>query len=264
MFAKNAQSCVREAAIACGGNFRQYKYRACDPSERPTNMLGLSTDYSAVEGTVLLVDHDRDVMVLREGRKAKFAAFQISNLTSVPNVGDKVLVTPYERRHFDGRKFSEPEKTADGVSTIVFGESISRIKNVPENASIYLQQMVKQIEEIRADHRRTIGQVLIDSGAYKHPVRFRDIDADKSDHMLPQVIFHVEVGGAKGTLTITLDRGADDYSIALLLDEQEPEYRDGLFFDDLAKTINELLVKDDSWIKDQVRVIKAAKVSKTA
>lgn len=253
-----AQQIIKAVASAQKGNFRRYSFRVCDPNVRATNALGLSADYIPVTGTVLAIYPEDDTLVIREGRKAIFSAFSIQNLSQVPEIGDTVTITPYERRRFNGTKLSDPESVEyrDGmvIKHHVLGESISKIPGVPENASIYLQQMVDQIEKIPADRRRTIAQVLIDSGAYKAPVLFEDID--NNNHLLPKITFAVEVSGVPGTLSVILDSAADTYVIELCLEGQEPDVYEDVYFNTLADVINDLIVKDNSWLQDQVTIVK--------
>ncbi|OCX70953.1 hypothetical protein A6M27_18870 [Acidithiobacillus thiooxidans] len=120
-----AVAIIRRAAYSVGGNFRRYQYRVCDPINGGNSMLGLS-DFQAVEGKVIAIEED--VVVVQEGRKAIFVAFDLNNLDQVPSVGDKVKVTPYQRRRFDGKRLSDPveEKHENGfVSKVSIFQSIN-------------------------------------------------------------------------------------------------------------------------------------------
>lgn len=256
---------IRRAAYSVGGNFRRYKYRVCDPINGGNSKLGLS-DFQPVEGKVIAIEED--VVVVQEGRKAVFVAFDLNNLDQVPSVGDKVKVTPYQRRRFDGKRLSDPveEKHENGFVSKVYhlGEQASKIPGITADASQYLQDMAEQLANLPADSRRRITQVLIDAGAWKKPVQTFDVTEDTDTHLLPKLVFHIEQENQKGTLSVTLDRAADAYVVALEEDGKEPVIREDCYFDDLGSVINELIVHNDDWLKDRVEIIKKAAKKKAS
>lgn len=257
-----AEQVVKSAFAANRGNSRRYFFQICNPLDNPETALGFSTDFSPITGKVVSVSPEHDTLVVREGRKAMFYAFSIQNLSQVPTVGDTVTITPYERRRFNGTKFSEPDEVAldsnEGIISSVthLSNPISRIPGVPSTASSFLKEMVRQLEVLPADHRRTVAQVLVDSGAWKRPVIFQDID--DHNHQLPKITFHVELSGTMGTLTILLDRTVDTYTIELQLDDEDPKVYDDVVCEDIATIVNRVLVKDSSWLQDQVTIVKKA------
>lgn len=263
---------IRRAAESLSSRTSRYKYRICDSAVAGSGMLG-AADYQPIKGRATVSVED-GILVVQNGRKAEFAAFAISNLTEVPADGDTVKVVPYARRRFDGKYLTDP--VDEGVSgsgaffkTYHLGEQKSRIPNVPENASIYLKQMVEQIECIKApDARRTIAQMLIDAGASTEPVRMLDTDSNPESCFLPQISFRIDNTRLEGQLSITLDRASDTYVVTVggyFPDDKTKisEKVDDVYFDDLATVINGL-IDDGQWKKDRVEIVKKAKVRKSA
>ena len=263
---ENAVKVIQRAAACLSSRSTRYKYRICDSGNGGTGLLG-AVDFQPIEGKVVGFSLSDDTMVVQNGRKAEFAAFAISNLTEVPEEGDTVKVTPYARRRFDGKYLTDPvEEGLSGsglrYSTYHLGEQKSRIPGVPENASIYLKQMVEQIEGIKVDTRRTIAQMLIDAGASKEPVVMVDVDTDPEACFLPTITFRIDSTLLHGHLTITLDRASDAYEVSTRGEFGEEQKVDNIFFDGLGAQIM-ALVDDKSWVKDRVEVLKKGKLKKT-
>lgn len=251
---------VRKAASMAGGNFRKFTYKICDPAKGGESMIGM-VDYTPVEGTVMLIENG--ILVIKEGRQAKFAAYDVGNLSMVPEVGDKVRVTSYQRRRFDGKFLTDPvEESVSGsgfVSHVYhLGEQVSKIPGISKDNSVYLQQMAKQLENLKVDSRRRITQFLIDCGANEFPVEITDVDADPDNDHLPMITFGFNSQGHQGRLSVALDRGADSYTITVNKDGAEAVVLDEIYFDQLAEAIAEMIPHNDDWIIDRVEVLKKA------
>lgn len=259
---ENTIALIRRVAaeVGGGGSFRHFKYRICNAGEGGEGMLGKS-DYPSVEGKVLAIEDD--VVIVQEGRKAIFIAFDANNMDLIPAVGDKVKVTPYARRRFDGKLLSDPIEegsTGNGISfkTYSLGEQTSKIPGISNDASQELRDMADQLATIPADSRRRITQVLIDAGAWKEPVQIFDLADDPETHLLPKLVFHIEQENQKGTLSVTLDRAADSYVITMEEDGKDPVILEDCYSDDLADVINDMVVHNGDWLKDRVEIVKKA------
>lgn len=255
---EQALSTIRGVTEVVG--VHNYTSHICDPAGSK-GMFGI-LDHKPTMGKVLAVEDN--MVIVRNGRKSAFSAFDASNMDLIPHVGDTVKVTPYERRYFDGRKYSEPLKHADGISSTIIGEQKSNIPGVPNGASQELMDMVYQLTSIPADARRRITNVLIDAGAWKEPVQIFDLTDDAKTHLLPKLVFHIEQENQKGKLSVTLDRAADAYVVALEEDGKEPVIREDCYFDDLSSVINKMIVHNDDWLKDRVEIIKKAPKKKAS
>lgn len=257
---ENAIKTIRAAAAKASGNFRKYSYRICDAMKSGESMMG-AVDYKPMEGNVIHLENG--VMVIQEGRKAVFAAFDMDNLSTVPEVGDKVLVTPYQRRRFDGKFLTDPvEETIldSGFKSTVYhlGEQVSKIPGIDQNHSIELRQMADQLESIKVDSRRRITQFLIDCGASAYPVELVDVDSEPDNYMLPKITFGFNSQGCKGQLSVTLNRAADSYTVTAKEDGKDAVVIEDLYFDQLAETIVEVVPHSDDWMIDKVQILKKA------
>jgi hypothetical protein len=129
--------------------------------------------------------------------------------------GEKLLVTPYAHKDFDGRRLDEPKKeVCDGgliVQTIMIGITNVRIPLPAVPESFFIKEIVEQLENITTDQGlRTAAQVLADAGAGAEPVQFLDDD----EAVRPWIQFAIRTDKLHEHLKITLDRALDYYQNA--------------------------------------------------
>lgn len=204
------------AAETLGRNVRRYKYAIID-GEQGQNMLGYGVDHKPVDGTVVF--SSPDLVVLKRGAKAEYAAFEAAILPSdvALETGEKVRITPYSRRRFDGTFVYDPVKNPDGTSTLIIGDNKSYLP-IEKDAiqSEYLLALVDLIERGKTSSYRTIAQVLIDAGAHLEPIQYNDPIGDALKTSSPALTFRIASQKLSGYLTIFYDYGADYYGIRVL------------------------------------------------
>lgn len=243
-------------------NVRRYKYRIVGKT-LSTNMMGFSTDYKPVEGKV--VYYDELLTVLREGSKAVFVAFDNEILPEDAKfaIGEKVIITPYARRRFDGSFLYEPFIDEYGASVIIIGDNTSKLPiDKKQVKSQYLLDLMDLIENGKSSSYRTIGQVLIDAGTCQEAVQFNDPSDEAVISSPPALTFRIESQKLSGYLTIFYDRGADYYGIKVLdTCGTEIDVYPEVDFSTLAGLIEDL-VDDRQWVKAKVEHLSAAKKAK--
>ena len=199
-------------------NARRYSSRLYLAERSIANSFGFQVDISPQEGKI--VDENTDFILMKTGRTEFFIALK-SALSSVPEVGSLCKITPYARKRFDGERLDKPETVDEGngyvTQRFILGEYRSMLpidkKSIvcPEFAD-----MLRIIEEERADEIRTIAQVLIDAGALKEPVFFQDVtDPELIIDKPPTVRFRVTTEKFDGYLSVVYDRAMDTFSIVL-------------------------------------------------
>ena len=243
-------------------NVRRYKYLVFNGSAHNTE-LGYQADAKPFEGTV--VDADETWILIKQSR-ADFAVAEKALLETVPEVGTKVLLTPYARRQYDGTRIDAPKEDASGTpgiffSTIIIGESRSRIPvDVQKLRSSYLKDMIDQIYRFKCpDGVRNLSNALVDFGG-QHPEFFGVIDPPDNDCLRERPAIKVAVNNQKATngcLTIEYDRVLDAYDISLLSNGNEIRWVESVFFDDLAVVCCDM-ADDGQWKTIKVKVLKSA------
>jgi hypothetical protein len=254
------------AAVSLPKNTRRYKWTFLDGG-LGENALGYSVDHQPVEGKIVYTDGE--IVVLKQGAKAIFTAVDHSILpeSSTFAVGDKVRITPYSRRRFDGSFLYEPVKNADGFSvTFHIGESVSYLPlDKGAITSQYLLDMIDLLERGKTSSYRTIAQVLIDAGATLEPLQVND-DPDPENIIKspPAITFRIQCAKLSGYLSVFYDRALDYYGINVM---------DGcgtivdtisdIDFTSMAAVIQKL-VDDGTWRMAKVEILQKARLAKKA
>lgn len=246
-------------------NTRQYKWAYIDGG-LGQNALGYSVDQKPLEGKVVYVDGE--IVVLKHGAKAIFTAVDhlILPESSDFTVGDKVRITPYARRRFDGTFLYEPVKNADGSVTFHIGESVSHLPVEKSTlSSQYLLDMIDLLERGKTSSYRTIAQVLIDAGGTLEPLQVND-DPDPENIIKnpPAITFRIQCPKLSGYLSIFYDRSMDYYGIHVMdTCGTVVDTISDIDFSSMAEVIQNLVV-DETWHLAKVEVIEKARLAKKA
>lgn len=204
-------------------NCRRYHYRFCEllPSE---NAFGIRCDPQPFKGKVALI-HNHFILIQEEGSKNKFVIVDRAYLDKLPELGTKVEVIPYARRHFNGQRIDEPEREvrtlADGteyvMTKMMLGGTTTELPLPLSKEQIQcpeLLALIEQLEQLPApDGFRCISHLLVDAGAKEFTLNNpKAIDITNSP---PGISFRVANAKFIGEVTIGYDRGADTYFIQL-------------------------------------------------
>lgn len=237
-------------------NVRRFKYRVYD-GEPHVSALGFHVDPRPFEGKVIASTVDE--IVVKTGR-AEFAVIDPSLTTVVPDEGDKVRVTPYARRRFDGERADKPEERTDRLSdgtafkvqTIMLGSAPAKLP-VPEPQCPELRDLIHQLEELPApDGLRKITHMLVDAGAKD----FSCVDPLPRNiiNTPPAISFSAATKKFTGRVTILYDRAGDVYAVELHRGNERVDRADDVYFDDLGEVL-ERLIDDGSWRLIQLQIL---------
>lgn len=202
-------------------NCRRYHYRFCEllPAD---NAFGIKCDPQPFKGKVTLIQNNF-LLVLEEGTKNKFVIVDRAYLDQLPELGAKVEVIPYARRHFNGQRIDEPDKEvttlADGtkyvVTKMMLGGTTTELPLSLPKEQIQcpeLLALIEQLEQLPApDGFRCISHLLVDAGA--NDFNINDPKASEITTSPPSISFVVNNTKFNGQVTIGYDRGADTYFI---------------------------------------------------
>ncbi len=229
-------------------NARSFTFNVYDSTPQQS-ILGVALDPAPFEGKAVVIT---DELIIVKLKRTQFAVLDRNLVATVPGEGDKVLVTPYARRHFDGQRVGTPrehtEHMADGtpytVKSVVLGEATSKLP-VPAPQCPELADLVEQLEVLPApDGHRRIAHLLVDAGARDFSI------VDPEPHNIiatpPAISFTVTTEKFAGQVTISYDRGGDVYVINLRRDGALIKSVDEVYFDDLGQTLDDL-IDDRSW-----------------
>ena len=254
----NAQKIIQSvASVNLPKNTRQYKWSYIDGG-LGENALGYSVDHQPIEGKVVYADGE--VVVLKQGAKAIFTAVNHAILPESISFtdGDKVRITPYARRRFDGTFLYEPVKSADGRSLIFeIGKSVSHFPvNKDTIACPYLRDMIELLEGGKTSSYRTIAQVLIDAGASLEPLRINDPqDPEDIIKSPPSVTFRIQCIKLSGYLMVFYDRSMDYYGIHVMdTCGTIVDTINDIDFTSMAGVIQDL-VDDETWRVAKVEIL---------
>lgn len=241
-------------------NARRYTALVLNGEPSHNALLGSVQDPSPQSGTVMVMDDD---WVVVKKARTDFVVVAKELLPFTPAVGDKVTITPYARRQFDGRRLDEPEVTnRDGVTirSIKIGNSISDMP-IDKDSLVcpQLAEMIHQVERLPAgDGIRTLAQVLIDAGAYKEPVQYVDPTPANIISTPPSLTFNLDTGKQQGALTISYNRGKDYYDITTTdINGRVMERLEDVDFTSLAGAVVALVDQPD-WNRMTMEVVKPA------
>lgn len=246
-------------------NARRYSWHGYYGERSTSTAFGWQTDAVPAEGKV--VEDGEEFVLLKTGCNEFFCVLK-SLLEEPVALGSKVRITPYVRRHFDGRRFDEPTTEVHGgvvFKTRVMGEQCSRVPiDRSQLKSEYLAEMMAVVERERADDIRTVAQVLIDAGAYLEPPTWRDVGPDDDIIAAPPMLrFRIKSEKHDGYLAIVYDRGMDAFDVQLQAPDGTVVRTEKTIFitpeglSDLGRTIIEM-VDDGRWKLAKVQLIKAA------
>lgn len=240
------------------GKARQFKWVYVSTNQ-PINRMGFRTDYKPFEGTVVAAD--ARFVAFRLGRKAEFYIMDRLCLPSTTSyaAGEKLLVTPYAHKDFDGRRLDEPTEEIGEhgciIRTIKIGLTNVKIPLHTAPESFFIKGIVEQLENGATDQGlRTAAQVLADAGAGAAPVQFLDDD----EAARPWIQFAIRTDKLHGHLKVTLDRALDYYEIATsnMAGEVVEECK-SVDFTSLAEVIRDM-IDDGNWRIAEVKVLKRA------
>lgn len=255
-------------------NCRRYHYRFCEllPAE---NAFGIRCDPQPFKGKAALIHHSF-ILIQEEGSKNKFVIVDKAYLDNLPELGAKVEVTPYARRHFNRQRIDEPEREvrtlADGteyvMTKMMLGGTTTELPSPLSKEQIQcpeLLALIEQLEQLPApDGFRCISNLLVDAGAKDFTIN--DPKASDITKSPPSISFVVNNTKFNGKVTVGYDRGADTYFIQLnpatLISTQacvvredsslaettahEPMEVTDVYFDELGLRLAEL-TDDGSW-----------------
>lgn len=237
-------------------NCRKYYSRYYD-SRPMVTALGIGVDPKPCEGKVIAITDE--AVIVKSGR-TNFEVVDLSLVSQVPDVGAKVIVTPYCRLDFNGERPDKPNrvehKREDGTScfttTVVIGSP--RVK-LPLGDLIcpYLVDLREQIETLLAtDGFRTIANILVDAKA----TDFTAVDPDEDDILgtPPTISCNVSTEKNMGRLSIIYDRPSDLYVVELRDDDKCFWRETDVDFTSLAASI-EKAIDDGTWRTIKIEVI---------
>ncbi len=236
-------------------NARRYKYRVFDGQPQEST-LGFTVDPQPFEGKVIAMTDE--AIVVQTGR-TEFAVVDRSLATEVPATGAKVLVKPYARRRFDGKRADTPEEKIESygdrtysVKTMILGSAPAKLP-IPEPRCSELKDLIQQMEELPAPDRfRRITHMLVDAGAkdftWVDPLPSKIIETP------PAISFTVATTKFEGRVTVLYDRGGDVYVIELHRDGERIERIDDVYFDMLGEVL-ERLIDDGRWRLIQIETL---------
>lgn len=240
-------------------NIRRFKYRIFDGTPQES-MLGFHVDPQPFEGKVIATTDE--AVIVQTGR-ADFAVVDRSLATAVPDEGTRVLVKPYARRRFDGKRADTPEEKTGSygggtytVKTTIPGSAPAKLP-IPEPGCPELRDLIEQLEKLPApDGFRRITHMLVDAGAREFT--WVDPTPGKIIETPPAISFTVATAKFEGRVTVLYDRGGDVYVVELHHGDERVERVDEVYFDTLGATL-ETLIDDGRWRLIQVEVLSPAR-----
>jgi hypothetical protein len=244
-------------------NIRNYSFHIL-AGEAAVSKLGFQVDLKPAEGKV--VDQNEDWLCVKTASNKFFIAIK-TLLSSVPEIGSTVRITPYHRRRFDGKEVGAPDESHDGFftcQTFTLGDSNSRIPVDKKSLqSSFLLDLIGQIEKLPTpDGLRNLGNALVDAGGEKPAVLgFKDPSDDECCDVRPAIEFAIDTLKFKGSLVIEYNRGLDYYDIVLLQDGVEQKRVEDVDFMSLSGVVVDL-VDDGMWKIAKVEILKAVKAKK--
>ena len=239
-------------------NCRGFDYRIFDGQPKVSS-LGFYVDPKPFEGKVVARTDDA-IVIKNQGKRAEFSVLDRSLVTKDPGEGARVEVHPYARRRFDGLRADTPKEEVrtlpDGtqfkIQSLILGEAPAKLP-IPEPRCPELQDMIRQLEELRApDGFRRITHLLVDAGACD----FSWVDPEPKDILRtpPAISFTVGTEKFQGRVTVLYERGADTYAIELHCDGELVKRVDEVYFDDLGQVL-ERLIDDGKWREIRVNLL---------
>ncbi len=269
MTPEHLRSLMREVARDhLAKNIRNYSYSRYDGLAH-TNALGGTSYLRPTEGKVVTVIEGHTVV---KTAASQFTLVSSELLSQPVRIGDKIGLTFYNLRRFDGTNADgTDDPAAGGVKSYSltgtqtyfpvkwegrelginnrFREAYTEIKNP------YLQDLIRQLEQIPVNGGlRKIVNVLVDANGRN----LRFVDPGGSSAEKPAILVDVETAKHKGLVDISYDRGADWYCVRLVpADGTPPQDVEPVYVDQLADVLIDG-IDDGEWRKATVTMIKAA------
>lgn len=249
---------------------RQYTWKTY-VNEVTHNSLGDMRFLSPTEAKV--VDMNDEFVALKE-RGATFVVIERKLLSQEVAIGDKIGVSFYKRKRFDGLNPDGSEDPAVGGSrTFMLTGGQSRLPAVWEGRSLnqmalgpnvtpteirnpYLRDLITQLEQIPVPGTpRKLVNILTDA----NPSNLSFNDPAEEDSAVDAPAVRVDVATAKftGRVEIRYDRANDTYSVLLTPVSGDTMMLDWIHFDQLGEALLDG-IDDGSWITAKVTMIKAA------
>lgn len=241
---------------------KHYKFGIIDSRPFKTS-LGYKLDPMPFQGQV--VNYTETFMLV----KIKPDVFRVVDLEVVnkrPAIGSEVLVMPYERRNFEGKRIDEPQVESISQITAEGKEvSIRRIKfgiELPTLPFVEATDIEPEIKDMlqRIQHRpapdgfRTLTQVLVDLNA-------KDFSCfclmpNAVNDSLPSLKFYVETTKFSGWITIFYSDFFKAYGIIHQKNGQSESKVWPLRLNSLCEKLVDL-IDDESWKIIRLRPIKS-------
>jgi len=227
-------------------NARRFSWILFNGKPNINSTLGLALDPEPFEGKVAVLT---DELIVVKRKRTEFAVLDRTLVTTVPHVGDTVVVTPYIRRRFDGQRADRPEK-----NVMLIGEAPAKLP-VPEPKCPELAELIQQLEQLPApDGFRRITHMLVD--AHAKDFTWTDPDDENIISDPPAINFTVATQKFDGQVSIVYDRGADAYVIELRREGSLVKRVEDIYFDMLGEVL-EQWIDDGTWRRIEVVVTKA-------
>lgn len=253
-----------------GKNIRRYSW-ATYLGEVRHNSLGGITYLLPREGKVVDIN---DQFTLVKTGATEFRVISNELLSQAVNVGDKIGLSFYKLKRFDGTAADGSEDPSDGgVRSIMltgastkfpvkwedrylginerFADSYTVIQNP------YLRDLIRQMENIPVnDGLRNVVNVLVDAGATD--LAFNDPPEELSAESAPAIKVRVNTSKHVGLVEISYNRVPDTYTVKLTPDgEGQSLVLENLYFDMLGDALVDG-IDDGQWKLAKVVMIKPA------
>lgn len=176
-------------------------------------------DPEPFEGMVIDVN---DIAIFLKTARTEFAAVDRALTNQQVSVGSKVLVTPYARRRFDGKRADTPReevcRDSDGTEHIrriwLLGDVTVHLP-LPKVRCTHLARVIQYLETLPApDGFRKVSHLLVDAGAYD----FSCVDPLEDGDVMrtpPTVCFHVSNLKFDGLVKVVCEGTSDQYAVEL-------------------------------------------------
>jgi hypothetical protein len=235
-------------------NTRHYEYKIYDDKSTLRNFI----DPEPFEGIVIDVN---DAAILLKTSRTEFAAVDKALTNKQVSVGSKVLVTPYARRRFDGKRADTPKeelcRDSDGTERIrrtwVLGDVTVRLP-LPKARCAHLARLIQHLETLPApDGFRKMSHLLVDAGAYDFSCVDPPEDGDVT-RIPPAVCFHVSNLKFDGLVKVSCEPASEKYAVELHRDGSPSVRVADLDAPGIGRCLGEL-IDDGCWLQVRIEVL---------
>ncbi len=253
-----------------GSNIRRFTWTAYVGEVRH-NMLGGITYLSPCEGKV--VDANERFTLVKTSPNT-FCVVLTELLTHAVAIGDRIELTFYKLRRFDGTAADGSDDAAVGGArtiSLTGAETLFPVRWEDRYLGIndkfasdfrviqnpYLRDLIVQCEKLPVNGGlRRVVNVLVDANATD--LDFNDPPEALSATSPPAIRVNVSTGRFTGAMEIFYDRAQDYYGLHLLpADGSEGSDVTDICFDELGETLLSA-IDDAAWSKANVKMIKPA------